>query len=99
MVIQGTDRKIHPPTQNDGAWASYMIRSNNKELVLLIGDERCGQTRASVRRWLDAVRKLPTYGGLSRKYLLMNYGFLLYINLTFKEMFPYLKGFHLKIDI
>ena len=96
MVIQGTDRKIHPPTQNDGAWASYMIRANNKELVFLISDERCGKTRASVRKWLDAVRKFPTYGGLSRKYFLLNCGFLVYIIQIYKVHVAVLEGISLE---
>ena len=95
LGIQDAARKRRPPSQNAGAWAGSIIRTNNKEVGILVSDERWQKTRSLTRKWLDKVLKGSE---LNTKDLLSDRGFLIYISRTYRSMIPYLKGLHLTID-
>lgn len=96
LGIQDAARKRRAPSQNAGAWAGSIVRTNNEEVGILVSEERWLKTRRLVRHWLDKVRKSPE--NLKVKDLLSDRGFLIYICRTYKAFTPYLKGLHLTID-
>jgi hypothetical protein len=53
--------------------------------------------REILAKW--SARLLETAPRLSHKELLCNWGFLVYVTRTYPAMVPYLKGFHLTIEM
>ena len=97
LGIQDAARKRRPPSQNAGAWAGSMVRTNNLEVGILISQERWEKTRSIIRKWSDKMRKNPDQE-LNTTDLLSDRGFLIYVTRTYDCMVPFLKGLHLTID-
>ena len=97
LGIQDAARKRRPPSQNAGAWAGSILRTNGAEVGKLVSDERWTKARNIIRKWHDRLSKSPQ-GPLDLKELLSDRGFLIYIVRTYDCMNTYLKGFHLTID-
>ena len=97
LGIQDAARKRRPPSQNAGAWAGSIVKTNNKEVGVLVSEERWGKTRKLIRKWLDKLLKDPLHP-LNTKELTSDRGFLVYVTRTYRPMVTYLKGMHLTID-
>lgn len=97
LGIQDAARKRRAPSQQAGAWAGSIVRTNNESVGLMVSEERWAKTKKIIGKWLDLVSKNPK-GGLDTKELLSDRGFLIYITRTYRELIPYLKGLHLTID-
>ena len=74
LGIQDAARKRRPPSQNPGAWAGSIIRTNNEEVGILVSEERWTKTRQIIRKWLDKIRKNPS-ANLPVKALFSDRGF------------------------
>jgi hypothetical protein len=97
LGIQDAARKRRAPSQNVGAWARSIIRTNDTDVGLMVSEERWTKTRKIVRKWLDLLIKEPE-SMLNTKDLLSDQGFLIYITHTYQCMILHLKGMHLTID-
>jgi hypothetical protein len=99
LGIQDAGRKARPCSKTPGAWAGAIVH-----VLALLGV--CVLT--SAKKWtkmkniLDKWWKLvSTHQApkLSHKELLLDRGFLVYVTRTYPAMIPYLKGFHLTIEM
>ena len=97
LGIQDAARKRRQPSQNAGAWAGSIVRTNDTEVGILVSEERWTKTRQMIRKWVDKLRK-DQYQKLDLKELVSDRGFLIYVTRTYKPMVLYLKGIHLTID-
>jgi hypothetical protein len=99
LGIQDAGRKARPCSKTPGAWAGAIVH-----ILALLGV--CVLT--SVKKWvkmkniLDKWWKLVSawrMPKLAHKELLSDHGFLVYVTRTYPSMKPYLKGFHLTIEM
>ena len=97
LGIQDAARKRRPPSQQAGAWAGSIIRTNDSEVGLMVSEERWLKTKAIIGFWLSIIRSKPDEN-LCTKELFSDRGFLVYIARTYEVLTPYLKGIHLTID-
>jgi hypothetical protein len=97
LGIQDAARKRRPPSQNPGAWAGSMIRTNGSDVGILISEERWKKTRSIIRKWLNKLLQNAN-ADLEVSEMLSDRGFLIYIGRTYRELNPFFKGIHLTLD-
>jgi hypothetical protein len=97
LGIQDAARKRRPPSQNAGAWAGSILRTNQNEVGRSVSQERWTKARSIICKWKDKVTKDPNVL-LEVKELMSDRGYLNYIARTYPTITTFLKGFHLTID-
>ncbi len=91
-------RKACPCSQTTGAWAGAIVHIlNDLGVCVLTPKEKWAKMREILAKW--SARLLETAPRLSHKELLSDWGFLVYVTRTYPAMVPYLKGFHLTIEM
>ena len=93
LGIQDAARKRRAPSQQAGAWAGSIVRTNNSEVGLLISNK----TKIIISKWCEILESTES-PDLVTKELFSDRGFLVYICRTYDILTPYLKGLHLTID-
>ncbi len=98
LGIQDAARKARPCSQTTGAWASAIVHIVDQlGVCVLTSKEKWAKMQGILEKWRAALLDpIPT---LSHKELLSNRGFLVYVTRTYPAMVPYLKGFHLTIEM
>ncbi len=98
LGIQDATRKAPPCSQTTGAWAGAIVHVLDQlGVCVLTSKEKWARMRGILEKWLAAL--LDPSPTLSHKELLSNQGFLVYVTQTYPAMVPYLKGFHLTIEM
>jgi hypothetical protein len=98
LGIQEAARKARPCTQMTGAWAGAIVHVLDKlGVYVLTSREKWTKMRGILNKWRTAMREESPR--LSHKELLADRGFLVYVTRTYPAMVPYLKGFHLTIEM
>ena len=97
LGIQDAARKRRPPSQKAGAWAGSIVRTNGRDVGIMISDDRWRKAKGIIHKWFERVSQSETIN-LSTAELRSDRGFLVYVTRTYKSINTYLKGFHLSID-
>ena len=97
LGLQDAGRKRQAPSQNAGAWAGSIIRTNSIEVGVLVSDERWSKTRTIFRKWLSIHKKDPS-APLPTKELHSDRGFLIYIARMYQVLTTFIKGIHLTLN-
>jgi hypothetical protein len=97
LGIQDAARKRRPPSQNAGAWAGSILRTNGEEVGRLVSQDRWYKAKSIIGKWQDRLLK-DKNALLEVKELMSDRGFLNYIARTYPTITTFLKGFHLTID-
>ena len=97
LGIQDAARKRRPPTQVAGAWAGFIIRTNDTEVGKMVSLERWLKCKSIIGKWLHRASSKDK-PQLSVKELLSDRGFLIYVARTYTPITCFLKGLHLTID-
>jgi hypothetical protein len=99
LGLQDASRKARPSSQQPGAWAGAIVH-----IVALLGVcvltsvEKWAKMKAILNKWWEQLADIAA-PELSHKELLSDRGFLVYVTRTYPAMVPYLKGFHLTIEM
>ncbi len=98
LGLQDAGRKARPCSRKPGAWVGAIVHVvDNLGVCVLTSKEKWVKMRGILEKWKsrlsDGVPKL------SHKELLSDRGFLVYVMWTYSAMVPYLKGFHLMIEM
>ncbi len=99
LGLQDASRKARPSSQQPGAWAGAIVH-----IVALLGVcvltsvEKWAKMKAILNKWWEQLVDIAA-PELSHKELLLDRGFLVYVTRTYPAMVPYLKGFHLTIEM
>jgi hypothetical protein len=98
LGLQDACRKARPCSRTPGAWAGSVVHIAPElgECVLTSRD-KWSKVKSILRKW--SVVLMEPSPQLSHKELLSDRGFLVYITRTYPAMVPYLKGFHLTIEM
>ena len=98
LGIQDAGRKARPCSQTPGAWAGSVVHiAPELGVCVLISIEKWTRMKGILRKWEAALT--ATSPQLLHKELLSDRGFLVYVTRTYPAMSPYLKGFHLTIEM
>ena len=94
LGIQDAARKARPCSQNPGAWVDAIVHVVDQlGVCALTSKEKWAKMRGILEKWRTVL--LDPSQTLSHEELLSDRGFLL----TYPAMVPYLKGFHLTIEM
>jgi hypothetical protein len=99
LGIQDAGRKARPSSQTPGAWAGAIVHVlPSLGVCVLTSAEKWDKMKGILEKWWKQVAgsNVPK---LSHKELLSDRGFLVYVTRTYPTMVPYLKGFHLTIEM
>jgi len=101
LGIQDAGRKARPSSQIPGAWAGaivHILALAPLGVCVLTSAKKWDKMKGILEKWWKQVAgaSMPK---LSHKELLSDRGFLVYITGTYPAMVPYLKGFHLTIEM
>ena len=98
LGIQDAARKARPCSRTTGAWAGAIVHVLDKlGVCVLTSQEKWTKMKGILTKWKQRLNaKSPK---LSHKELLADRGFLVYVTRTYPAMVPYLKGFHLTIEM
>ncbi len=102
LGIQDTGRKARPCGEQPGAWVGAMVHVvPDLGVCMLTSAKKWVKMRGILRKWWDLLNdsKEGEDLRLSHKELLSDRGFLVYVTRTYPTMVPYLKGFHLTIEM
>lgn len=98
LGIQDAARKVGPCSQTPRAWAGAVVHVvPRKGVCVLTSEEKWRKLKSIVAKWLAKVKAGEEY--LDHKDLLSDRGFLVYVTRSYPGMIPYLKGFHLTIEM
>jgi hypothetical protein len=98
LGIQDAARKAQPCSQTTGAWAGAIVHVLDKlGVCVLTSKEKWLKMQGILEKWRLALAE-PN-AKLSHKELLSDCGFLVYLTRIYPAMVPYLKGFHLTIEM
>ena len=98
LGIQDAARKLREVSQTPGAWAGSVVHILPEHGVcVLTSPEKWEKLRGILKKWLTLVKSGEEE--LDHKELLSDRGFLVYVSKTYPAMVPYLKGFHLTIEM
>ena len=98
LGIQDAARKVRPCSQTPGAWAGAVVHIFQQlGVCTLTSEEKWGKLKKLLKKWLDLLEAGET--DLAHKELLSDRGFMVYVTRTYPAMIPYLKGFHLTIEM
>jgi hypothetical protein len=105
LGIQDAARKARPSSRTPGAWAGAIVHIlASLGVCVLTSTKKWAKMKAILAKWWAL---LDTHGAdppkeeplLSHKELQSDRGFLVYVTRTYPTMMPYLKGFHLTIEM
>jgi hypothetical protein len=98
LGIQDAARKAHLCSQMTGAWAGAIVHMLDKlGVCVLTFQEKWTKMRGMLNKSRTVM--CEEYPIFSHKELLADWGFLVYITRTYPAMVPYLKGFHLTVEM
>ena len=98
LGIMDSSRKVRPPSQTPGAWAGSVIHViPGLGVCQLVSEDKWDKLKAILFKWSGRLEAGNTL--LSHSELLSDRGFLVYVTRTYPPMMPYLKGFHLTIEM
>ena len=98
LGIQNAGRKARPCSQTTGAWAGAIVHVvDGLGVCVLTSQEKWDRLKGILAKWKAELDKGSP--NLSHKELLSDRGFLVYVTRTYPAMVPYLKGFHLTIEM
>ena len=102
LGMQDAGRKARLCSKQPGAWAGAIVHIVDAlGVCVLTSVEKWLKLREILEKWSD--RMIEQRGEeeikLSHKELLSDRGFLVYVTRTYPAMVPYLKGFHLTIEM
>ena len=98
LGIIDSARKVRPPSQTPGAWAGSVIHVvDGLGVCLLVSEEKWSKLKSIISKWIERLSSGDTM--LSHSELMSDRGFLVYVTRTYPPMMPYLKGFHLAIEM
>ncbi len=90
--------KAHPCSQTTGAWAGAIVHVlYNLGVCVLTSQEKWLKMKGILAKWKTALD--TSSPKLSHKGLSADRGFLVYVTRTYPAMVPYLKGFHLTLEM
>ena len=99
LSIQDAGQKAGPSNKMPGAWAGAIVHVLSMlGVCVLTSTEKWIKMKGILERWWKLISGLTT-PRLSHKELLTDRGFLVYVTRTYSAMIPYLKGFHLTIEM
>lgn len=98
LGLQDALRKLRPVTRQPGAWAGVVVH-NDPELgiVVLTSQEKWDKTKAICEHWMSLLVEGKTE--VPFKQMESDRGFLVYVANAYPCMRPYLKGFHLSLEM
>ena len=99
LGIQDAGRKVRPSSKTPGAWAGAIVHVLPKLGVsVLTSNKKWTKMKGILGKWWNRVttQECPR---LNHKELLSDQGFLVYVTRLYPDMIPYLKGFHLTIEM
>jgi hypothetical protein len=99
LGLQDASRKARPSSQQPGAWAGVIVHIMALlGVCVLTSVEKWAKMKSILEKWWVRLedRDAPE---LAHKELLSDSGFLVYVTRTYPAMVPYLKGFHLTIEM
>ena len=98
LGVQDAARKVRPCSKTPGAWAGAVVHIMQQlGVCTLTSEDKWGKLKALLQKWWDLLSAGETE--LAHKELLSDRGFLVYVTRTYPAMVPYLKGFHLTIEM
>lgn len=98
LGVQDAARKVRPCSKSPGAWAGVVAHTfENLGVCSLTSVEKWGRMKEILRKWSSRLAEGDEE--LSHKELLSDRGFLVYVTRVYPAMVPYLKGFHLTIEM
>ena len=98
LGIQDAARKARPCSKTPGAWAGSVAHiAPGLGVCVLTSREKWTKMKGILRKWEKALATISPQ--LSHKELMSDWGFLVYVTRTYPAMVPYLKGFHLTIEM
>jgi len=91
-------RKVRPCSQTPGAWAGAVVHILRMlGVCTLTSEEKWSKMKRILAKWYGRLSNGETE--LSHSELASDRGFLVYVTRTYPPMVPYLKGFHLAIEM
>ena len=84
-------------TRRPGAWAGAAVYIEDDGVVVLTSQDKWDRMKAICSHWLDLINKGHT--ALDFKQLRSDRGFMVYVTQAYPGMKPYLKGFHLTLEM
>ena len=102
LGIPDARRKARPCSRQPGAWAGAILHVVPLlRVCVLTSIEKWAKLRAILKKWWDLIStgKEVNKIRLPHKELLSGQGSLVYVTRTYPAMIPYLKGFHLTIEM
>ena len=100
LGIQDALRKLRSSggTRYPGAWAGVVVYNDPDDgVVVLTSQEKWDRLKEICRSWLDKLEAGDTM--LDHQTLQSDRGFMVYVTQAYPAMVPYLKGFHLSIEM
>ena len=96
---QNAAHKVRPPVQQPGAWAGAIFDTSDPALITMtVSQEKWEKGKAMIEAtWQEW--KTSTDGKINFKELEKRRGFLVHLMMTFKYITPFLKGWHLTLDL
>jgi hypothetical protein len=92
-------RKVGPSSKMPGAWAGAIMHVLPKlGVYVLTSNEKWTKMKGILGKWWNRVTTQES-PRLNHKELLLDQRFLVYVTRTYPAMIPYLKGFHLTIEM
>ena len=98
MGVQDAARKVGECSQQPRAWAGAVVHViPNLGVCVLTSEEKWKRLKEIIAKWTERI--LAGNEELDHKELLSDRGFLVYVTRAYPGMVPYLKGFHLTIEM
>jgi hypothetical protein len=98
LGVQDAARKVRPCSQTPGAWAGAVVHIFPQlGVCTLTSEDKWTKLKEMLVKWDELLSSGETQ--LSHKELQSDRGFLVYVTRTYPAMVPYLKGFHLSIEM
>ncbi len=100
--MQDAARKARLCSQQPGAWAGAIVHVvPDLRVCVLTSVEKSSKLKGILAKWWGRSRdgRAEKNIQLDHKELLSDHGFLVYVTRTYPAMIPYLKGFHLTIEM
>lgn len=98
LGLQDALRKLRPVTRQPGAWAGVVVHNDpDLGIIVLTSQEKWDRTRDICKHWFAKV--MEGEKELHFKSLQSDRGFLVYVANAYPAMKPYLKGFHLSLEM
>ena len=97
LGCQDATRKRQGASQTPEPWAGSVIYTDDDNVYVLVSQEKWDKTRGILHRIREELTS-STDQMVDRKQLERDRGFLIYVSRTYKDMTPYLQGFHLTLD-